>query len=312
MSDETIERTFVTSLPARLNLSNIRGKVEILPHADGPTGEPGKEVVTVTAVKHNGLGNSGRTQVIMEQAQDGSLTIETKYNNAFWFNNPCAVDYTVRMPRNSVVKVSGVSNSTSLQGLQGEFTVESVSGTIRIKDLAGPISLHSVSGEILGEGLSGELKFDTVSGKVSLLTSDLATVDGSTVSGSVTLEKLSGGGPYRFNSVSGGLRLSLPDNTGCTVEMESLSGQVKSNLPVTAQWSNGHRHPGGKQHVEINGGGVSVNFSSVSGSLWLDGSGQVNQAPAPLEEPESPTTMEILEKIERGELSVEEGLKKLK
>jgi hypothetical protein len=59
------------------------------------------------------------------------------------------------------------------------------------------------------------------------------------------------------------------------------------------------------------GGGVRVNLSTVSGSLILDTlSGKevkIESAPA-----STPSRQEILDKIERGEMSVDEGIQALK
>ena len=316
MTDERTERTFVTPVPARLSLSNINGSVEIM--AGSEAGVEGK--IEVTAIKHLNTGNAQRTNIRIEQADDGKVTVRTDYNNgtfSWWFSErPCDVDYIVRLPPSCIVQVSGVTNSCSVQGLEGEISLDTVSGPIAVKDLTGKLDLKSVSGKVSGEGLSGSLEYDTVSWRVHLAGSNLSTVRGNTVSGDILLETPLGEGPYHSSSVSGNLRLSLPQASACTILMSSVSGQVKTSLPVTGKWKDGRPHPGGDHHVEVLGGGREIHFNSVSGSLWLESqneTGQVElQAEMEAEKPQPLSHQEILDKIDRGEMTVEQALDQLK
>ncbi len=160
---ETIEKTFTVSSPARLNLSNIRGSVEIR------TGEEG--VIKVTAVKQTGSGDPKSTEIEMVQEADGTVKVATHYPEAWWGwligSFPCAVEYTVQAPRNCSLKVNGVSNETSAAGFEGEFNFHSVSGEMSVRDLKGPMKISTVSGRMELEDLTGEMKLNTVSGKIS-------------------------------------------------------------------------------------------------------------------------------------------------
>src|SRR5512142_2196373 len=114
---ETIEKTFTVSSPARLNLSNIRGSVDIRP---GPEG-----VIHVTAVKQTGWGDPKSTEIEMTQEADGTVKVATHYPEAWWGwiigSFPCAVEYTVEAPRSCSLKVNGVSNTATASGFEGEF-----------------------------------------------------------------------------------------------------------------------------------------------------------------------------------------------
>jgi hypothetical protein len=258
MTQETIEREFAVTAPASLMVANVRGSVDV------QAGD--NDVVAVTAVRHLDTGDPDRTEVEIWQEEDGAVIAKTRYQEGGWRlfgqRQPCKVDYTVRVPRACDVKVRCVSSRASVEGLEGEFDIKTVSGKMTLKDLSGRIKATSVSGAIFGTQLSGVTRFESVSGKVHLVESDLPIVTGSSVSGNLVLETPLGEGPYRFNTVSGDMKLVLPAETGFTVGFKSMSGNFKTSLPATQSQRRGHNW-----HAELCGGGPDVNFSSVSGSL---------------------------------------------
>ena len=275
---ETIEKTFTVSSPARLNLSNIRGSVEIR------SGEEG--VIQVTAVKQTGSGDAKRTEVELTQAADGTVKVATHFPEAGWGwligSFPCRVDYEIRAPRRCSLKINGVSNETFAEGFEGEFSFNSVSGEMTLRKLTGPVNaktvsgaielaelagdmkINTVSGEISGKGLTGGLHLDTVSGRVSFEESSLPSAEATTVSGGMDLQTALGEGPYRFNSVSGDVRLMVPPETHCSAELHAISGKLSTKLPATSTV-----RQNGKQAIEVQGGGVKLYLNSVSGNLSL-------------------------------------------
>jgi len=277
MSD-MIEKTFTVTSPARLDLSNIRGSVEIRPGEDG--------IVQVTATKQTGHGDPERTEIEMTQLADGTVKVATRFPDGGWSwligSFPCPVDYVVRAPRGCSLKVNGVSNRAFAEGFEGEFTFNSVSGEVTLRNLIGPLSVKTVSGEmeladltgnlrvntvsgkISGRRLSGPLHLDTVSGEVALDESSLPSVDATTVSGKMNCQTPLGEGPYRFNSVSGNVELTVPPETRCSAELQAVSGKLTTRLPVTFT-----SRQNGSQVVEVQGGGVKVYLHSISGDLSL-------------------------------------------
>jgi len=302
MSQETLEGSFEVAAPARLKLSNISGSVDIQPGDEG--------VILVTAVKHLDSGDPKRTEIRMEQAEDGSVSVETYFNTGIWefsrLSKPCKVDYVVRTPRGCSLRVSCVSSTTAIQGLEGDLKISSVSGSLSLSELSGDLKVNTVSGDVSGEMLSGPLRLETVSGDVHLNAANLPSVDGSTVSGDISIQTPLADGPYRFNSVSGDVQLVVPGDTRCTARLTSLSGNIRTSLPATRQRRNGARV------VEIQGGGAKIHLSSVSGDLRIrlpEGETLVETPPI---EPASTPRSNILESLERGEITVEEALKALR
>jgi hypothetical protein len=273
------EQSFEVKTPARLQVSNIRGLTEIRAGAAG--------VITIQARKIDGSGDLERTEIQISQESDGTVRVKTHFPETAmgWMsgNRPCKVEYRISAPADCILKVNGVLNDTRLEGfdhqcsvnavsgdldlrqLSGEVTAGVVSGNLKLESVSGTIKLNSVSGDISSERLSGSLDVSTVSGDVQVQQSALESIQANVTSGKVEAVTALGAGPYRFHSVSGDVRLRLPQETRCTAELHSISGglQVK-HLPQTAS-----QHRNGRQVAEIQGGGVMVYLNSVSGDLTL-------------------------------------------
>lgn len=306
MSIQTIEETFECPDSPRLSLSNIRGSVNIQAGED--------RTISVVAYKHTDTGDEENTHVELSQIKDGTVKVSTRYNHkGFRFFRkwvPCKVDYEVRVPEECSLKVRGVSNSASIQGIDGIHDISSVSGDVDLHALAGEIKIKVVSGDVQAEKLSGLMRLETVSGHIKIKGSEISSVSGKTVSGDVVIESPMGDGPFDFNSVSGDIKLYLPGGQGAMVTSSSLSGNIRNSL--TSSQSN---HTRNKQRTEIEGGGVEINHSSVSGDIFLmresDNSiPQLKEDLLPFEEPDQ-SRSEILEQVNRGEMSVDQAVEML-
>ena len=273
---EIMEKIFTVASPAHLNLSNIRGSVEIHPGQDG--------VIHVTATKDVHSGDATRTEIELSQEADGTVKVATRFPEGAWSwllgSFPCRVDYVVQAPRNCFLKINAVSSVIHAEGFEGEFSFQSVSGELTLRSLTGPMKiktvsgsmelaelngdlrLNTVSGKVSGKRINGALHLDTVSGNVLLGESNLPSVEASTVSGEMHYQTAFGAGPYRFNSVSGNVELLVPPETQCAAELHAISGQLSTKLPATSV----SRHSG-SQTIEVQGGGVMVYLQSVSGNL---------------------------------------------
>lgn len=306
MSVETIEKTFSCPDSPHLTLSNIRGSVKIQPGDNG--------TIAVKAAKHYDAGDEENTKIEISQAADGSVEIHTRYDHMGfrffrkWY--PCKVDYEVHVPKECSLKVRGVSNSAIIEGISGELDISTVSGDIDCRSLAGQLKIKTVSGDVRGEAICGSARLNAVSGDISLKNSDFQALRGKTVSGDLVIETPLGDGPYDFNSVSGDIKLDISPEDGANVSSSSISGDVRTSLPfsLTSQSRN-------RRRIEIKGGGVEINHGSVSGDLFLDGE---NNNGASENEPEeipgenrSQTPTDILERVNRGELNVEQALQEI-
>jgi hypothetical protein len=272
----------------------------------------------------------------MIQDSDGTVRVETRSTNSLFgfHSHHLRVDYSVRAPQGIHLDASCVSSTLEVSELEGAFKLKTISGDTNLKGLSGPLKLGAVSGDITGARLSGVLDLDTVSGRVRLTDSSFPSADASTVSGDMLLQTAIAEGPYVFSSVSGSVKMIVPPDTRCNVELNSVSGSIRSSLPATAARM-GH----GLKVTQIQGGGTSIRLKSVSGGVSIESEGvpatlvpstqpageftippspPIPPTPPAYEQaaPEAPSeqlsTSEILQRIEQGELTVDEAIKLMK
>lgn len=315
MSEETIERVFPVQGKARLNLSNINGAVRIRSHEEPQ--------IRVKAVKRQSNGSPDRTEIEMNQAEDGQVTIATRFKGGILGflmpGSPGAVDYEVYLPNPCEVQISGVSSEIEAHGLEGDLSFSSVSGEARLQSLAGKITFSSVSGDLDGRSIQGDLRLKTVSGSIRLNDGKVSSLEASTVSGDLWLEGELPGAAYRLKTVSGAARLELPQGSALRAEMRSVSGALRTTFPDVKTI-----RTGGLQTLELGSGGAQITFTSVSGDMIIHWQGEERSDEAATSATTHPDEasrgagsltaeerMAILNRIANGELSVEEGLQAL-
>jgi DUF4097 and DUF4098 domain-containing protein YvlB len=201
--------------------------------------------------------------------------------------------YEVSVPVGASLVLKAVSGDISAHGVNGELEAGSVSGDLDISGAKGNISLEAVSGDITAELLNGDVRVNAVSGDISL-TGVVGPLEVETVSGelkldgikskSVRTETVSGeleydgsldaDGRYEFHSQSGDVRLHVPSSAGATVRVETFSGSVESDFPMTMQPGDHGTGPRPKRlEFSFNGGGARLTVESFSGDITIEKSG---------------------------------------
>jgi len=185
------------------------------------------------------------------------------------------------------------------------------------------LRINTVSGAVTGAHvrLDGSLTVETVSGDVIFADSFVPGSAANSVSGQVRLQTELDAGPYQFRSVSGDVWLALPSAAACQVDMHSLSGRLRAGLPASH-----HQVRGGRTRVAFGeSSGPEISYNTVSGDLHLvtpdgpaetpaDPPGGETAAPVPAaaDSPTPPDRMAVLDRLARGELSVDEAVSTLK
>jgi DUF4097 and DUF4098 domain-containing protein YvlB len=277
--DRDRERDYTSSVDTLLPLSR-NGAVEIRLH--------GGEII-VTGWSRNEVkvrGTSERGQIRVEASPShievGGHTIRGRLGDT---------RVEVSVPEGTRLTVSGNSADVSVRGVKGEVEVTTMSGDIVIDDASSRVDFESVSGDVQVSRIQGDLRGEAMSGEVDV-TDVAGEVEVETVSGDLTLrnvrskyvraESVSGsvefdghteaGGRYDFASHSGDVRLLLPSALGAMISVETFSGTIDSDFPITLQ--PGQRH--GKQfEFQVGDGGARIDASSFSGGIYIQrGSGR--------------------------------------
>lgn len=144
--------------------------------------------------------------------------------------------------------------------VQDKLTINSVSAEIRIIDLmCDEVDVITVSGDVSIESTAiNSVEIGTVSGDVEY-TGSILEFQAETVSGDCELTTILAPDEIEFESVSGGLKLNIPENMGFVLNHDSVSGDITTDIPLTS----------GKGRKTYGNGECSISTETVSGNVSI-------------------------------------------
>jgi len=178
-------------------------------------------------------------------------------------------DLTARGVRGEV-EARSVSGDIEVENA-GQVTFESVSGDVRGRELAGRVRGASVSGDVELAGIAGDVDAETTSGSVTITGARAKFVRAQTVSGDVTYDgTVDPSGRYEFHSHSGEISLTLPDDVGARLSVETFSGEIDTAFPLTM--GGGDQSGGRPRRFEftLGRGGARITAETFSGDINLE------------------------------------------
>jgi DUF4097 and DUF4098 domain-containing protein YvlB len=178
-------------------------------------------------------------------------------------------DITVRGTKGAV-DARSTSGDVVVTDATDRIVLESVSGDIRASQLTGEVRGESVSGTIEARDVTGDVRAETTSGDISLTGVTSKGVYATTVSGEVEYDgNIDASGRYEFHLHSGDLRLEIPESSSAMFSVQTYSGSLDSEFPLTLQ--PGQRSTGRPRRFEftLGGGGARVTAESFSGDIVL-------------------------------------------
>ena len=257
-----------------VDLSLISGKINVVGW-DQPN-------VRISASIESGLlrfsGNSSRVTLSVDDSDEGGRRRH--------HGNVGEARYDVSVPRGARLILEAVSGDVTARGSQGEIEASSVSGDVEVSDGARSVSVESVSGEahaaqvngnlraetvsgdVRAENVSGNVQASTVSGDIRLVGIQSRDVRTETVSGSVSYAgTIEPSGRYGFESHSGTIRLNIPRNAGANFSVETFSGSIDTDFPVTLL--PGQKRREGHMDFTIGDGRARVTAQTFSGEIII-------------------------------------------
>jgi DUF4097 and DUF4098 domain-containing protein YvlB len=291
------ERSFDMTGPSALDVSTIRGKIEIT------AGEPGRIVVVGTAtvrVDWNVPANAAdlaRKVADNPPIQREGQTVRLRPPSDATEQRAVTVSYQVRVPPETEVASTSESGATTVRGVSRAVVIRTQSGAIDVMQLGGAAVVTSGSGSVAAHGVTGsvtvttssssitarsvagDLRVRTTSGAVDAAMSGEGDADLETgssairlsgIRGAVTVVTQSGrvslqGVPRRdwvASARSGSVDVATESNVPFTVDASSGSGAVKV-IGAAVQGSVSKRKVVGS----IAGGGPLMKLASGSGSI---------------------------------------------
>jgi DUF4097 and DUF4098 domain-containing protein YvlB len=275
------ERSFDVTGPAAVDVSTIRGKIEVT------AGEPGRIVVVGTAtvrVDWNVPANAAdlaRKVADNPPIQRDGQTVRLRPPSDAAEQRAVTVSYQIHVPPETEVAATSESGATTVRGVARAVVIRTQSGAIDVMQLGGTAVVASGSGSVTVEGIAGSLTVTTSSSSVTArsVAGDLRirTTSGAvdaTLTGEGHADVETGSSAIRLSGTRGGViaatqsgRVSLQGMPRRDWVASAGSGSIdiatESSMPFTLDAG------GGSGSVKVIGASVqgSVSKRKVVGSI---------------------------------------------
>ena len=297
-ADNTFERTLNVSTPARLELSNGSGSVDIRGSADGKVHIFGKVTGGWSLF---GSSEKNVQEVLSSPPIEQHDNVVRIGKNASWLKN-VSIDYNIEVPHDTEIDVGVASGGVTVDNVRGPVKVSSASGYVHVYRVERDTQLSAASGAIDCSGIGGILHVSSASGDVAVadVRGDLKVnaasgsirvkkpgdrVEASSASGSIEIEGVTGdlkvhaisgsinvsGDPsanrlWEIKTVSGAVDLRVPPNASFLFTAEATSGDIRTTIPVILEEQGKHSL---RAHVGSSSGRIEVH--TVSGGINVRG-----------------------------------------
>jgi DUF4097 and DUF4098 domain-containing protein YvlB len=266
--DQTIEKTFAVDGVPRLRVQNVSGETAIRVGESGQVRVVArKRVKGGSADRAKRLLENVEVR-IEQKGSDIFVEPHLYEQERSWLDlfrgKRFRVDFEITVPRETAVDAQTVSGDLDLHGTRGPARVESVSGDVNIEDVQGPMRIKSVSGDVQCTEYVGSVEGSSVSGDVEIRgrvrACELHTVSGDI---SIDLEPEIDGRESRLKTISGDVEIGLLTSS-CTCEFHTASGDLEAEVAARIV------REGRKDRTVVIGEGRSrVSVRTVSGDLTI-------------------------------------------
>jgi DUF4097 and DUF4098 domain-containing protein YvlB len=187
-----------------------------------------KAAVEIRAVKtaHRDADDLRRVRIVVD-ARSGEVAVRTQYPEGDGVE--VSVDYRVRVPFRVFLKsVETVNGAVRVRGVEGQGSLATVNGNIELTDAAGRFGARTTNGNI-------EMEF----------------------------RQLPAGPAVTIEAVNGSVVLAMPESADAELDVRSMNGDFRSELPLLSQGAAGPREFRGK----LGRGGGEVRVRTVNGGI---------------------------------------------
>lgn len=239
----------------KIKIDWIDGRVELVYHEGNEIKLEQKCITSIPENKKLRFTTDGSELKIYEGTMSGQ-----------WGLNLPATSLTLYVPKSLAqldkLDIDSVSGEVEVCSLYAnELDIDTTSGSIKLNGTCGSqAELGSVSGSITASASTFvSVDIDETSGAVAFEGS-VNTFETDSISGAIVLKSAVCPNQVKVDTVSGGIQLFIPEGTGFTAKLDSVSGSASCTFPVTMASND--------QMTYLNGGAV-FHCSSVSGSLMI-------------------------------------------
>ena len=178
-------------------------------------------------------------------------------------------DLVLRVPVSASVEVESVSANIEVEGVTGSVELESVSGWARISGRPAELAVETVSGDITVAESAPRTDLESVSGAITVQGGLLESASIETVSGDISYSgDLGRGGSYQFESMSGGVTITVPSDVSAGFDVTTFSGDIDSDLGPKPRHTSKYT-PEQELEFVAGAGGAEVTVESFSGQVKI-------------------------------------------
>jgi DUF4097 and DUF4098 domain-containing protein YvlB len=174
------------------------------------------------------------------------------------------VDYEVLVPADASIDLESATGPLHAERLHGDVEAEGANAPIDVRDISDShVHLKTMGGAITLTNIrDGHVEIDSVSGDVTLHSVSGPLVRVSSTSGRIQYDGDFGyAGEYRFNSHSGNIEATIPEDASVDVKAQSVHGQVQSDVALQP-----------KVHTSFlvkEGSSFAGTINKAASSVWL-------------------------------------------
>lgn len=202
--------------------------------------------------------------------------------------------FEVSVPYGVRVLVRAMSGDISVHGTRGEIEAHTQSGDIDVEDVTNRLDVNTLSGGIEAHGVAGDVEIGTTSGDVKIVdlrgNVEIGTVSGDvelrgvtsklvrakSTSGDVTFDgTIDPAGRYDLATHSGDVRLDVQRDASAQLTVETWSGGVNSEFPITLKPGEHGIGSGNAKRFTfaIGGGAARISAETFSGDITISSNG---------------------------------------
>ena len=257
---EEINQTYELARGARVEVSSIRGPVEIV-NGDAATAQVQiiRTARTRADLDHHKIaieqtGNSLVVRGVQEPEPRSGRNIQVNHH------------VILKLPRSIELSVSSISGSLKVANVDGQTSVNSISGSAHLGNVGAKLKVNSISGDVEIGNVGADARLNSISGNLGL-----GQVNGplevTSVSGGVnaTVTSLSAQGIH-IKSVSGSIEIRFQSDVNADFDAQGVSGRVYFDVPNVARDS---EEDSPNVRARIGAGGTPISISGVSGNIRL-------------------------------------------
>jgi DUF4097 and DUF4098 domain-containing protein YvlB len=243
------EYRFDVGPKAKVSIINQYGKVTVLP----ATGN----FVLVKATMYS-------DKVEVDHSQNGNRVDVQSHLLPGATTENARVDYEVLVPADANVDLESATGPLRAEKLRGDVEAEGANAQIDVRDITDShVHVKTMAGAITLTNIrDGHVEIDSVSGDVTLHSVTGPLVRVSSTSGQIFYDGDFGyAGEYRFNSHSGNIEATIPDDASVDVKAQSVHGKVLSDVAMKP-----------KVHTSFlvkEGSSFAGTINKAASSVWL-------------------------------------------